>query len=394
MTRRLPFVLAALAGLLASGCIGLHPPAPKPGLTYVGSRPVTLPCRLLDNVLIVEAKWDKYGPYHFVIDTGSSVTLVSPDIAQRYIADAKPVPDVPQVRVRSADGGTALLNAATVRRIQLGNARFEYVPALVYDCADMTAHFGIKIDGVLGFPLFRNSVLTLDYPHERIILLSRIPEDGLPGEAILFNNSDKTPLIPIRLGDREIAALIDSGSTAPIAINPAGLAPKFAYGPVGGPTVSTLTGDRTSRVGRLADVVRIGSFDIPQPIAELTDELSSLGGGVLKHFIITFDQEHDEVFFQHEATDSLAIPALRGAGLSFRKTPAYWKVVGVVRGSPADAGGVRPGDLVSRINGEPVAGWDLSRYHRLIAGSRRIEFTFIDGEQETAKSLAVVDLVP
>jgi hypothetical protein len=394
MKNRLPLALAALAGLFASGCLVVHRPAPKPGLTYVGSRPVTLPCRLLDNVLIVEAKWDKYGPYHFVIDTGSSVTLVSPDLARRYVSEASPAPDVPQVRVRSSEGGSTLLNAVTLRRIQLGNARFEYVPALVYDCADLSAQFGVKIDGILGFPLFRNAVLTLDYPHERIVLLSSIPEDGLPGEAILFNNADKTPLIPVRLGDREFAALIDSGSTAAIAVNPAGLAPKFAFGPVGGPTVSTLTGDRPSRVGRLADVVRMGSFDIPRPVVELTDELSSLGGGVLRHFTITFDQEHDEVFFQHDAADSLAIPALRGTGLSFRKTPAYWKVAGIAPGSPAEAGGVRPGDLVSRINGEPVENWDLPRYDKLIAGAGRIDFTFIDGKKETAKSLAVVELVP
>jgi hypothetical protein len=394
MTGRLALAAAAVAGLLAQGCLGTHRPAPRPGLTYVGSKPVTLPCRLLDSVLIVEAKWDKFGPYHFVVDTGSSVTLVSPDLAKRYVSDASPAPLMPQVRVRSAEGGTALLNAVTLTRIQLGSARFEYVPALVYDCADLTAQFGVKIDGILGFPLFQNAVLTLDYPHERIVLRSRIPEDGLPGEAILFNNADKTPLIAIRLGDREFAALIDSGSSAAIAINPAGLAPRFSFGPVDGPTIGTLTGDRPSKVGRLADVVRMGSFDIPRPVAEVTDELSSLGGGVLSHFTVTFDQAHDEVFFQRDETEPLRIPALRGTGMSFRKTPAYWKVAGIVPGSPAEAGGVRPGDLVSRVNGEPVDNWDLSRYDRLIATADRIDFTFLDGAQESGKSIGVVAIVP
>jgi len=394
MMNRLTLALAALAGLLASGCLGIHHAAPKPGLTSVGSRPVALPCRILENVPVVETKWDKYGPYHFVVDTGSSVTLVSPDLAKRYASGAAPAPDVPQVRVRSSEGGSTLLNAVTLRRIQLGSARFEYVPALVYDCADLTAQFGVKIDGILGFPLFRNAVLTLDYPHGRLVLRSTIPEEGLPGEAILFNNADKTPLIPVRLGDREFAALIDSGSSAAIAVNPAGLAPKFSFGPVDGPTVGTLTGDRPSKVGRLADVVRIGSFDIPRPVAETTDELSSLGGGVLSHFTITFDQEGDEVFFQHDASDSLAIPALRGTGLSFRKTPAYWKVAAVMPGSPAEAGGVRPGDLVSRVNGEPVDNWDLPRYGRLVATADRIDFTFIVGTQESSKALPVVELVP
>jgi len=392
--KRLAIALAALAGLLAAGCSIVQRTAPKPGVTRVGSRPVTLPGHLIGNVLVIEDKWDKFGPYHFVVDTGSSVTLVSPEIAGRYASEEPRPIDEPQVRVRSAGGGYALLDAVTLKRLQLGGARFEYVPALVYDCGDVSAQFGVKIDGILGFPLFRNAVLTLDYPNERVVLRADIPEDGLPGEAILFNNADKTPLIPIRLGDREFAALIDSGSASAIDINPAGLAPKFSYGPVDGPMVSTLAGDRPSRVGRLAGVVRIGSYDVPQPVAELTDELTSLGGGILSHFTVTFDQRHNEVFFQRDLSVALKIPALRGTGISFRKTPAYWKVAGVVPGSPAASAGVAPGDLVSRINGEPVAGWDPARYDQFVAAAARIDFTFIDGARESAKTVGVVDLVP
>jgi hypothetical protein len=390
----LPLALVALAGLLVSGCLGLGHPTPRPGLTYVGSRPVTLPCSILDNVPIVESKWDKFGPYHFVIDTGSSVTLVSPELAKRYLSESSPTPSLPQVRVRSSTGGTTLLSPVTLKSIHLGKARFEYVPALVYDCADLTDQFGVKIDGILGFPLFQSAVLTIDYPHERIVLRSRIPDDGIPGEAIVFDNTAKTPLVPIRLGDHEFLALIDTGSSAALAINPAGLSPTFSFGPVPGPTIGTLTGDRPTREGRLADVVRLGSFDIPSPVVDLTDELSSLGGGLLRNFVVTFDREHDQVFFKRDASEPLSIPSVRGTGISFRKTPAYWKVAGVVPGSPADKAGVRVGDLVSRINGEPVDNWDLPRFERLRTATSTIAFTFIDGSQETVKSIAIVDLVP
>ncbi len=394
MTKRLLIALMALAGLIGPGCFSVQRTAPKPGVTRIGSKPVTLPGHLIGNVLVVEDKWDKFGPYHFLVDTGSSVTLVSPEIAKRYVsADERPL-DEPQVRVRSAGGGFALLDAVTLKRLQLGNARFEYVPALVYDCADLSAQFGVKIDGVLGFPLFRNAVLTLDYPNERIVLRAKIPDDGLPGEAIQFDNTDKTPLIPIRLGDREFVALIDSGSAAAIDINPAGLSPKFSFGPVGGPTVSTLAGDQPSRIGRLEGVVRIGSFDVPRPVAEVTDELTSLGGGILSHFTVTFDQRNNEVIFQRDPATPLTIPPLRGTGLSFRKTPAYWKVAGVMPGSPASSAGVAAGDLISRINGEAVAGWDPARYDQLVATADHIEFTFINGAQESDQSLGVAVLVP
>jgi hypothetical protein len=52
------------------------------------------------------------------------------------------------------------------------------------------------------------------------------------------------------------------------------------------------------------------------------------------------------------------------------------------------------GDLVSRINGEPVASWDPQRYDRLVATATQVEYAFIDGTRETSKPLAVVNIVP
>src|SRR5208282_4586027 len=106
---------------------------------------------------------------HFLIDTGSSLTLVTPDLARRYgEADEHPVRTAP-VRVRSSDGTTTLLPRTRLNRLDLGTARFGHVPALIYDCAPLSSQLGIKIDGVLGFSLFRQSLLTLDYPNRRVI---------------------------------------------------------------------------------------------------------------------------------------------------------------------------------------------------------------------------------
>ncbi len=393
--RRLLLALGALAGLFASGCFSVQRTAPKPGLTHVGAKPVEVPGHLIGNVLVVEDKWDKYGPYHFNVDTGSSVTLVSPDIARRYGGGELPPTDEPLVRVRSSEGGTASLKPVTLAKFQLGDVRFQYVPALIYDCSDLSAQFGVRIDGILGFPLFRKTLLTLDYPNERIVIRDRIPDDGLPGEAILFTNANKIPLIPIRLGDRQFEALIDSGSASALDLNPAGLSPEFLFGPVEGPTVSTLAGDRPSRVGRLAGTLRIGAFDVPQPVTQVTDELSSLGGAILSHFTVTFDQQHNQAFFyQNDAADPMRVPALKGTGLSFRKTPVYWKVAGVIAGSPADRAGVHPGDLVSRINGEPAPNWDPVRYEALVASAARIDYTFIEGTAEHTLPIAVTEIVP
>ena len=133
---------------------------------------------------------------------------------------------------------------------------------------------------------------------------------------------------------------------------------------------------------------------MPHPIVQVSDELAAMGGGALKFFTVTFDQAHDRATFQRTATDPIAIPAFRSTGLSFSEAPAYWRVVGVVPGSPAQAAGVEPGDLVTALDGKPVSQWNASRYDRLVANAEEIGFTFLNGTTKADKRLKVVELVP
>ena len=393
------WVFSSLALLLVNaGCTALpspfHRAPPKPGHTTLGSPLVVLPAQTIDNYLIVEVKLERSGPYHFLVDTGSTVTQVTPALAKRFASSNAPPPDMPRVPTKSAEGEIAELPSATLRRIELGDARFDEVPVLVYDCAPLSAHLGVKIDGVLGFPLFRETLLTLDYPHGRVLLQPANTTALVPGTAVPLDDTNKTPLIHVHLGDRTFVALLDSGSDAALGLNPVGLDPRFASGPRTGGVVGTLTGDHPQQVGRLADTLGLGDFTLPRPIVDLTDDLSAVGGEILKNFTVTFDQEHDRVIFQRDSHDPIVSPSRRSAGVSFTKTPAYWRVAGIVPGSPAETAGVQPGDLVTRINGEPLAKWDFIRYEQLVATADQIAFTFLHGTTETEKRVGVFELVP
>jgi len=387
---------AALVLALLPGCslLNFRREPPRPGRTKLTSPPVVLSALTVSNYLVIEAKWDKHGPYHFLIDTGASVTLVSPELAARYGTKNPFPPDTPLVRVKSAEGETALLPPTMLSRLQLDGAVFEDVQALVYDTAPLSAHLGMKIDAILGFPLFRQTVLTLDYPHSQVILQRRSATAPTGGSTIAFNNDRKTPIIPVRLGDQVFAALIDSGSDAALSLNPVGLQPTFVVPPRPGATLGTLTGDRTQSVGRLADTLTIGNYSLVRPVADLTDELASLGGGVLKNFVVTFDQEHNRVTFQRDTNAPILPEPRRSAGVSFTKLPAYWRVASVVPGSPAAKAGIARGDLVTRLNGEPVEKWDIRRYELLVATATTIEFTFLNGPNEVPQRIEVFDLVP
>ena len=86
MNRRPVLVLLGALALLLGGCVHFKREAPRPGRTKLDAPLVIVPAATVGNYLIVETKWDKHGPYHFLVDTGSSTTLVSP-------SGAEPPPD-------------------------------------------------------------------------------------------------------------------------------------------------------------------------------------------------------------------------------------------------------------------------------------------------------------
>jgi hypothetical protein len=158
--------------------------------------------------------------------------------------------------------------------------------------------------------------------------------------------------------------------------------------------MATLSGDRLGMIGRLAQPLTVGAYVFESPIVNVTDELSSIGGGLLRNFTVTFDQKRNQVTFFRPNYDPIHIPPTRSTGLSFSKIPAYWKVAAIVTGSAADQLGVQPGDLCTRINDEPVAAWPYQRYSELIRTAARVTYTFISGNDEQQVTLPVFDLVP
>jgi len=392
MKTHLPILLGLL--LLLAGCSTLQREAPRPGRTTLGSPLVLVPATTIGNYLIVEARWDRHGPYRFLVDTGSSTTIVTAELAARYPAKNVPPEALPRVRVRSASGETTVLPSTTLRRLELGAARFEDVQVLVHDFKELSNHLGVKIDGLLGFPLFRETVLTLDYPKSRLLLQPRHPAPLHPGAIIPFNNERRIPFITLALGDQPFTALIDSGSDAPLTLNLAGLATDFEILPRPGTLIGTLTGDHLQHVGRWRAPLEIGEYQIPRPIVDVTDAFSSLGGGILRHFTVTFDQERNRVTFHRETHSQVVLPPKRSSGLSFSKLPAYWRVLSVVPNSPAERAGVQTGDLVSRIDYQPVAEWNFTRFEQLVASARDINFSFLQGNQVVVRTIPVFELVP
>ncbi len=371
-----------------------------PHRTRVEPKGTELPARLISNFFTVESKWDDGKTYRFLIDTGSSATLVSTDLARRFAAKPKPKAVPTRVRVRSANGGEIALDQITLRRVALGDTIFEGVPALVYDFTDFSDQLGLHIDGIIGFPLFRDTLLTMDYPGRRLVLAPATTGPAVPPKSgpriatLVFNNEHLTPLIPVQMGAESFIVLIDSGSDGSLGLNPAGLHPRFASGPRPGPLISSLQGDRQQLTGRLGQNVLLGTHTIAEPIVEITDQLSSIGGELLQHFMVSFDQHRNLVTFVRDTDGPVTMAPRRNPGLSFARSSVYWRVLTVIPDTPAAELPVQAGDLCVRINGELVGNWTFDRYDALVKTAAKITYTFLRGAKELDLEVPVSVLVP
>ncbi len=383
--------------LLSTGCV--TSPGRAPAATRIEPQPVRVPARILSHFFLVESPQADGKTYRFMVDTGSSVTLVSPALAAALKQKENRKTPPRTQPVRGANGREVELPAITLRHFRLGEAHFERVPAIVYDFSELSAHLGLSIDGVVGFPLFRDTLLTLDYPAAQLEIAPNPvvapPPVRQPRTSIIpYNRERATPHIPVQMDNESFFVLIDSGSDGGLALNPAGLHPRFTHGPRIGMIVSSLDGDKRQFVGRLEQNITIGTQLVSQPVVDLTEQLSSLGGELLRHFRITFDQQRHLVTLVRNTDGPVAMPGRRSTGLSFRRFPNYWRLLAVVPDTPNSALPVQPGDLCVRINGELVEKWTFERYAEVVQAAPKITYTFLSGTKETDYEVAVFELVP
>ncbi len=388
---------SVLCLLLLSGCVTGRGRAP--GETHVIPQPVRVPARILSNFFLVEAVQADGRSYRFLIDTGSSVTLVSPATAAalRQKEGRKAPPRT--VPVRGAKNVEVKLPAVTLKHLQLGEAHFERVPAGIYDFSDLSAHLGLTIDGVIGFPVFRDALLTLDYPAAQLEIapnpvIAPAPVYPPHTSVITYNREQSTPLIPVQMGNESFFVLIDSGSDGGLSLNPAGLHPRFVHGPRVGMIVSSLDGDKRQLVGRLEQNVTVGTQLVQQPVVDLTEQLSSLGGELLRFFRLTFDQQRHTVTLTRNTDGPVEMPGRRSTGLSFRRFPNYWRLLAVVPDTPNSNVPVQAGDLCVRINGELVEKWTFERYAEVVKTAPKLTYTFLSGAREVDHEVQIFELVP
>lgn len=141
---------------------------PKRVETFGRSAQTEIPIRLASPakpLILVDAHANGRGPFQFAIDTGTSTTAITPDLAKQLGVGTS-------AAGAGTTGGNAIdFRAGSLQSFQLGGAKIDNMAVVVADFFEMlNAAVGAKLDGIVGYNFLRNYKVVIDYPGENLTL--------------------------------------------------------------------------------------------------------------------------------------------------------------------------------------------------------------------------------
>lgn len=118
-------------------------------------------------LILVDVYANGSGPFQFAVDTGTSTTAITPELAKQLKVANSPIGPV------TTGSAPVEVTAGSVSSFQVGGAKVDNMSVIVADFFAMLSNaIGTKLDGIVGYNFLRNYKVALDYPNETLSLFN------------------------------------------------------------------------------------------------------------------------------------------------------------------------------------------------------------------------------
>jgi len=336
-----------------------------------GGQAVTIPIQVASELVYMEGRLNGSSRLSVVLDTGSSLTIVSPRIADALGLGSSGTLEATGIG-KGTSQSTRLINDC---ELQWGSPndqlRLVHQTAGVLATDYVSAQVGKRADAFFGSNLFKNYVITVDYAQQRATFLPIGTDAVAPGTPIPIRIANETPFVTAIIeganGTKVTGLfLLDSGTSGALLLNRKfldahpDLLPAKDFVPA--PSVSAVGGDIRLQLAQVPRLL-LGPFSLSKIIALVPEGTTGvladaeiagfIGADVMRRFTVTWDYSHQRMYLLPNA--DLQKPFETDAsGLHLTSpAPSYEAVTidSVQPGSPAAQAGLRPGDEIRKIDG-------------------------------------------
>lgn len=354
------FLSAFIFGSICSRC-----------LSQRNDAPVTVPMQAISGLVYMQGEVNRSGPLNVILDTGSSVSIVSPSVARTAGLTSTQTTEAAGMGKGTSETlhlfeDSDLQWGSPTDRLQLLHQKGAILP-IDY----ISEEVGKRADAIFGSNLFLHYTITVDYQQQRATFTPSGAETRPPGTPIPIQIYGDVPFVEATLqgedGEKVTGLFfVDSGTTGAMMLNrkfleahPQLLA-KAHF--VDTPTVTAVGGKiHSSRVQ--IPQVNVGPFVFSEVVAGVPDTsvgvLSNasvsgiIGAEVLRRFTVTWDYTNKRVFLlpnntlkETFETDASGLH-LTAPGPEYRTV----RIDSVLPGSPAALVGLQPGDEILAVDG-------------------------------------------
>ena len=356
-------VAAALLGLVEVSSVANLQAADEVRLGREGH--ATIPFDLRNQHLWIRGRVNGADSVWIVVDTGASSSVLDEGVARRLS-----IPLTAAGEAHGAGGSQRQYHARDVT-VEIGGLQLRSSQMAALDLASLAQTGGRAMQMVLGYELFRSSVVRFDYERGLMDVWDRehAPREqgGATVPMTLVQNHpyvEATLYIPGRapLGGRFV---IDSGSSMSLILTPEitqreKLLTAFPRTMV---AIGRGVGGEVKNHLARADSFSIGGLTFDRPTVAMPDSsagrisvvgsIGNIGGQILGRCSVTFDYARQRIHL--EPGPSFDRPFETDmSGFSFTRTPEGILVRVVNPDSPASQAGLQVGDRIMQVDDQPA----------------------------------------
>ncbi len=350
-----------------------------------GKKRVTIPFRLVRDLVVIRLNINGKGPYNFVLDTGVGLMLIT----DPKLVDSINVADKRTVNIGGlGEGDDFEAYVTSALNVEISGLTSYDVAATILktDHFGLSNYAGIPIQGLLGYEFFTNLAVKINFA-DSTITVSR-PKDMrrfTAGSKVPITIEDRKPYLQATVtypngAKANNKLVIDIGAGHPLllenAIKNHGLPENFITSNLGvgltGPISGLLSRVKELDVGRFKIKSVITSFPVEPPdVKPQVPRDGNMGMGILERFTIIFDYPDSVIYlkpgpkydspFEHDMS-----------GLEYYRAGENYSHVIISRvepGSAADLIGLEKDDEIVSIDFKPVSALTLEQIDAIFESS-------------------------